>query len=682
MKETMIVLNSFCKKFLILLFLLSIGFIHNSTLYANQKAIATLENKLHKVNGVDRIETLNILVSEYSQTNSNKSFSYFIESFRLAEKLKLPIKVADAFEHLVNPLKCDRAISHLNFGLRYFQKINSQTGVGFAYSYIGRQHLLKNNFEAAERYQKLALETFTKIDYPYGISLTNERLGFLFMIKNEFLKALGYFYQALRINQKEGFRKEEAISLYHIGLTELDLGNYREAVDNILKTLKYWEEVNNVSNIWNCNELLGNIYIKLNLFEKALYYHRIALKIRNDNILKDVASGQEVAPDLYLGIAYSWNNIAEAYLDMGKYDSAYFYAIKSLKIKEAKNSVATSDDVANSWLNMGNIYRKLGKYDSAFFMINKAAETFHTIQNGSSYAEALYGLGNLYFDRKDYSKAKEEYETGLKKSIEVADKSNIKTGYKLLYDLYKQKNDYKNALVYYNSYTGMKDSIFNKERSNAIEELQIRYEVDKKQHKIESQELIIKQKKRQITYALIGGSLILLLAVIVILLIIKYKRQKEALLINEAESLRKDIELKNRELVCNVSNIYTKNMVINKVAKTLSKSISTSQQTNVELINEIIGELRRNMDETSWKEFEVRFSKVHESFYETLDKKYPELTHAERKICAMLKLDMSSKEIAAITMTHSESIDTTRSRIRKKLGLEKDENLSEFLNKL
>jgi DNA-binding CsgD family transcriptional regulator len=88
------------------------------------------------------------------------------------------------------------------------------------------------------------------------------------------------------------------------------------------------------------------------------------------------------------------------------------------------------------------------------------------------------------------------------------------------------------------------------------------------------------------------------------------------------------------------------------------------------------------MDETSWKEFEYRFSKVHESFYETLDNKFPELTQTERKVCAMLKLNMSSKEIAAITMTHHESVDTTRSRIRKKLGLEKDENLSEFLNKL
>ena len=331
---------------------------------------------------------------------------------------------------------------------------------------------------------------------------------------------------------------------------------------------------------------------------------------------------------------------------------------------------------------MGNSYRKLRKQDSAFIMLHKAAETFKASQNGSSYAEALYGIGNLHADLKNINKAKENYEAGLLKSIELSDKNNIKTGYKLLSDLFNTTHEYKRSLDYFLQYSSIKDSIFSKERSNAIEELQIKYDVDNKQHNIESQQLIIEQKKRQVTFAMIGIGIIVLFAAVVIFLVVKNKRQKETLLIKEAENLRKDLELKNRELVCNVSNIYTKNMVINKVAKTLSKSIRASKQTNVELINEIISELQQNMDETSWKEFEYRFSKVHESFYETLDNKFPELTHVERKVCAMLKLDMSSKEIAAITMTLPESVDTTRSRIRKKLGLEKDENLSEFLNKL
>jgi len=664
------------------IFLISIVSITQPASGAGQKVTDTLENKLVKARGTERIEILYRLIQKHVLTDSIKSLNYFKESVRLAHSSNLPWHESNAYNYLISGLTNDKSVNRLNSALAYFQATKNQSGIGFNFSYLGSQYLSVNNYPQAERYQKKALETFTLIDFPYGISLSSERLGILCMVKNEYLKALRYYYQALRINQNNGFKREEAISLYHIGLTELNLGNYKEAVDNILKSLKYWEEVNNAANVWNCNELLGNIYLKLNLFEKALYYHRIALKVRNDNILKNISMGKEATPDLYLGIAYSWNNIAEVYLNLHQYDSAYYYAFKSLKIKEAKNSTATANDVANSRLNMGNIYRKLGKPDSAMLMLTKAVETYKTLQNGSSYAEALYGIGNLYVDKQNYKKAKEKFATGLQKSVEVADKNNIKTGYKLLSDLCTNTRDYKKSLDYFLHYSELKDSIFNRERSNAIEELQIRYEVDKKQQKIESQGFIIAQKKRQITYALIGIVVITLFSVLIIFLIIKNKRQKETLLIKEADNLRKDLELKNRELVCNVSNIYTKNMVINKVAKTLSKSIRTSDQTNVLLINEIIRELQQNMDETSWKEFEYRFSKVYESFYQTLDTRFPELTHVERKVCAMLKLDMSSKEIAAITMTHPESVDTTRSRIRKKLGLEKDENLSEFLNKL
>ncbi|HPK04869.1 MAG TPA: LuxR C-terminal-related transcriptional regulator [Bacteroidales bacterium] len=175
--------------------------------------------------------------------------------------------------------------------------------------------------------------------------------------------------------------------------------------------------------------------------------------------------------------------------------------------------------------------------------------------------------------------------------------------------------------------------------------------------------------------------MILFLSGSVIFLIHKTRRQKEILLKQHAEALKKDIELKNKELVCNVSSIYTKNLVINNVARTLAKNMQNFSKANANLINDIINELRQNMNDCNWKEFETRFAKVHESFYESLDKKYPDLTITERKICAMLKLGLSSKEIAAITNTLPESIDTVRSRIRKKLELNKNENIIEFFQK-
>ncbi|NCC55596.1 MAG: hypothetical protein EOM11_08985 [Erysipelotrichia bacterium] len=178
------------------------------------------------------------------------------------------------------------------------------------------------------------------------------------------------------------------------------------------------------------------------------------------------------------------------------------------------------------------------------------------------------------------------------------------------------------------------------------------------------------------------SALIIILAISIVILIMKNRKQRERLFAKEKDNLLKDIELKNKELVCDVTNIHTKNVVINKVAKTLAGNMHVFKQANIDLIHDLIGELKQSMDEVSWKEFEMRFGRVHESFYQHLDEKFPDLTPTERRICAMLKLGLSSKEIAAITLTKPESIDTARSRIRKKLNISKDDNLIEFLRRV
>jgi len=242
-------------------------------------------------------------------------------------------------------------------------------------------------------------------------------------------------------------------------------------------------------------------------------------------------------------------------------------------------------------------------------------------------------------------------------------------------------HDYKNALEYHRLFSEEKDSILNMENKNKnkIDVLQIEYQVNKKEQEINLQKNIIKQKEKQILYSLFIGILLLTIAIIVIAFVLYSKKQKEKILQQENENLQKELELKNKDLVCNVSKIFARNKVINHVANRLINSSEYFKQSNRKLVREIVRELKQNMDETGWKEFEIRFARVHESFYTKLDKQFPSLTNTERKLCAMLKLGLSSKGIAAITMIRSESVDTARSRLRKKLKLTNDESLTEFL---
>jgi len=92
--------------------------------------------------------------------------------------------------------------------------------------------------------------------------------------------------------------------------------------------------------------------------------------------------------------------------------------------------------------------------------------------------------------------------------------------------------------------------------------------------------------------------------------------------------------------------------------------------------------MQSNVDNTVWGEFEVRFQQVHQDFYEKLREKYPDLTPNEIKICAFLKLNMTTKDISAITFQTVKSIQVARNRLRKKMGISRDENLVSTIQQL
>ena len=125
-----------------------------------------------------------------------------------------------------------------------------------------------------------------------------------------------------------------------------------------------------------------------------------------------------------------------------------------------------------------------------------------------------------------------------------------------------------------------------------------------------------------------------------------------------------------------------KNEFIASISKKLIELKPDVKKDNKELIQQIINEIRQNSSTKIWDEFEIRFKEVHEKFYDELHKTHPDLTLNEIKICAFLRLNMSTKEISAITHQSIKSINMARFRLRKKLDIDRDENLISYLNSL
>jgi len=84
----------------------------------------------------------------------------------------------------------------------------------------------------------------------------------------------------------------------------------------------------------------------------------------------------------------------------------------------------------------------------------------------------------------------------------------------------------------------------------------------------------------------------------------------------------------------------------------------------------------------NWEDFKYHFEKVHQGFFTRLNGKFPKLTVKDQRLCAYLLLGLSTKELAGLTNITPESAEIGRIRLRKKLGLNRTQNLNSFLQSI
>jgi DNA-binding CsgD family transcriptional regulator len=144
------------------------------------------------------------------------------------------------------------------------------------------------------------------------------------------------------------------------------------------------------------------------------------------------------------------------------------------------------------------------------------------------------------------------------------------------------------------------------------------------------------------------------------------------------------VEFKDKELTLNVMNLIKKNEIFVDLSNRLIQmEQKTTDPAMKQEIIQLINSLQRNSSQEMWEEFEVRFRQVHNSYYEKLLVRFPELSPSELKLCALLRLNLSTKEICELSGQRPSTLDVARYRLRKKLGLSNSQvNLVTFLSQV
>jgi DNA-binding CsgD family transcriptional regulator len=176
----------------------------------------------------------------------------------------------------------------------------------------------------------------------------------------------------------------------------------------------------------------------------------------------------------------------------------------------------------------------------------------------------------------------------------------------------------------------------------------------------------------------------------------KLQKEKEDFLKQEAiaseqqivkiknEQLQADLASKSRELANSAMNIVYKNELLQKISDEITQlKDSSGKKLSDEQLKKIQKVINDGMsDERDWNLFESSFNEAHESFFKKLKAQHPDLVPNDLKLCAYLRMNMSSKEMASLLNISLRGVEIRRYRLRKKLDLEHDKNLVEFLMEL
>jgi ligand-binding sensor domain-containing protein/DNA-binding CsgD family transcriptional regulator len=176
----------------------------------------------------------------------------------------------------------------------------------------------------------------------------------------------------------------------------------------------------------------------------------------------------------------------------------------------------------------------------------------------------------------------------------------------------------------------------------------------------------------------------------------RIKRQQDELLKKDAEATEKQITLlqteklqaelnaKNRELSNSALTLAYKNELLQKLSDELSKiKDENGKKLPSEQISRVQKVITEGMnDERDWDLFEKSFNEAHENFFKKLKAQHPELVPNDLKLCAYLRMNMSSKELSSLLNITLRGVEIRRYRLRKKLNIPHDKNLVEFLIEL
>lgn len=453
---------------------------------------------------------------------------------------------------------------------------------------------------------------------------------------------------------------------------------YSEAINQYNEALKLLKNPQEDSLYVLLNNGIGEIYLELNNFELAKSYFKEAVEVA---IKQGYTRGEATAKG-FLGTCYEKTNAYAEALQLQKESLALFEALQD------------SNGMAIAHENIGSIYEDLLEFDLAYQYFKNAYEFLEDSLNWSA-ANILNNLGDIHRKEGRYDYALGFTKKALKIAGQIEDYDQLESAHKDMAKLYNLMENYKLAYEHLQKASEYNELLLINQNSNQLNRLQAIYEVNKKEAQIK---LLTEQNK--VSTANQRLLLIVVFALGLILLILHYfnakkrradlkereyqQRTLKAELENKAikeKNLQQEVQLKTASLSKYSLHISQKNKILLDISQNLKAIAERRGIDYSKKINALAKEIDFNLQqENEWEEFVNHFKEIHPNF----DKKLSSLSNnrlspAEMRLGILLRLNLSTKEIASILRITPDSVRVARYRLRKKLPIDSKEDLISFL---
>lgn len=559
--------------------------------------------------------------------------------------------------------------------LQLEHKTTNRRLIGQLYSNAGALLASLDSMPQAMQHFQQALFIAEGCNNYEGVCQARTNIALIHSESGKLLPALECLLQVLPIAERVAFDRERTLGnvLMRAGNTLRLLGSYDQALAYLLHSHDLLEKFGSRIELGGVCTYIGLVYFDKNDYSSATAYLLRALDSHNG------ANGSQ-----QMGLN-SRMVLAQVELARGNATVARGYALEALHASEAIND---KHGKSGSLAIVAETYKEQGDYTTARAYYQQSMDVDNTESNAHASISTLTGIGSTLAHQQYYTEALEHLHRARALAEQTDAKPLLCTVYEALASTYEQADDTKRALAYFKLFHAINEEMFNEKAEQHMQVLTILHNVEH----MEKENALHKQRAEQLQRGVEQSQQALTVHALHLAqqtdLLQKAKGEISTLLTQQMSALQQEVR-RSIEMLADITPRPRKQGVSAK-EKTLHRVMGTLIAVEQEMLPAVHKSLQSIgdrfdsalLDQGMWSAFEQQFQQLHSGFMETLVQRYPQLSTTEVKVCALLKMNMSSKEIGHILNVSLRSVETYRYNIRKKLGLAAQHSLAQCIAEL